>query len=244
MVLGTLLCSVMISCEKENTDFSVKVMERPVTTEVSVNYTGNRAPLKPLNFIKLPVGDIQPKGWLKKYLLLQKEGLTGRLGEISAWLEKENNAWLMSGGNHGWEEVPYWLKGYGNLAYILKDSAMIAETRVWIEAAIASQREDGYFGPVNERNGRKEFRFLEHLCPLSEVQLHPEEHATECLPLPHLGPFLDRGHCLSEVLLGWRIHREPAQRDYGQRTIHAPLQASAHHYAHQPGLSAEYPSQL
>lgn len=98
MVLGTLLCSVMISCEKENTDFSVKVMERPVTTEVSVNYTGNRAPLKPLNFIKLPVGDIQPKGWLKKYLLLQKEGLTGRLGEISAWLEKENNAWLMSGG--------------------------------------------------------------------------------------------------------------------------------------------------
>ena len=142
MVLGTLLCSVMISCEKENTDFSVKVMERPVTTEVSVNYTGNRAPLKPLNFIKLPVGDIQPKGWLKKYLLLQKEGLTGRLGEISAWLEKENNAWLMSGGNHGWEEVPYWLKGYGNLAYILKDSAMIAETRVWIEAAIASQRED------------------------------------------------------------------------------------------------------
>ena len=48
------------------------------------------------------------------------------------------------------------VKGYGNLAYILKDSAMIAETRVWIEAAIASQREDGYFGPVNERNGRKE----------------------------------------------------------------------------------------
>ena len=97
---------------------------------------------------------------------------------------------------------------------------------------------------LNTQFVEKGFRFLEHLCPLSEVQLHPEEHATECLPLPHLGPFLDRGHCLSEVLLGWRIHREPAQRDYGQRTIHAPLQASAHHYAHQPGLSAEYPSQL
>lgn len=103
---------------------------------------------------------------------------------------------------------------------------------------------DGVCSKQSIRNGRKEFRFLEHLCPLSEVQLHPEEHATECLPLPHLGPFLDRGHCLSEVLLGRRIHREPAQRDYGQRTIHAPLQASAHHHAHQPGLSAEYPSQL
>lgn len=43
-------------------------------------------------------------------------------------MEKENNAPADVGGNHGWEEVPYWLKGYGNLAYILKDSAMIAET--------------------------------------------------------------------------------------------------------------------
>lgn len=156
MLGGTLLCFLAISCKKENADFIVNVMDRPVTTEVSVNYTGNRLPLKPLSFMKLPVGAIRPEGWLKKYLLLQKDGLTGRLGEISAWLEKDNNAWLMSGGDHGWEEVPYWLKGYGNLAYILNDSAMIAETKTWIEAAIASRREDGYFGPVNERKGRKE----------------------------------------------------------------------------------------
>lgn len=156
MLGGTLLCFLAISCKKENADFIVKVMDRPVTTEVSVNYTGNRLPLKPLSFMKLPVGAIRPEGWLKKYLLLQKDGLTGRLGEISAWLEKDNNAWLMSGGDHGWEEVPYWLKGYGNLAYILNDSTMIAETKTWIEAAIASRRAGGYFGPVNERKGRKE----------------------------------------------------------------------------------------
>ncbi len=83
---------------------------------------------------------------------MQKEGLTGKLGEISAWLDKEDNAWLLSGGDHGWEEVPYWLKGYGNMAYILI-STMIAETQTWIEAAIRSQQPDGYFGPVNERRG-------------------------------------------------------------------------------------------
>lgn len=71
-------------------------------------------------------------------------------------MDKKDNAWLLSGGDHGWEEVPYWLKGYGDLAYILKDSAMIAETKVWIEAAIQSRQPDGFFGPVNERGGKRE----------------------------------------------------------------------------------------
>ena len=44
---------------------------------------------------------------------MQKNGLTGNLGEISAWLDKKNNAWLSTDGKGkwGWEEVPYWLKG-------------------------------------------------------------------------------------------------------------------------------------
>ncbi len=78
-------------------------------------------------------------------LELQRDGLTGHLGEISAWLEKDNNAWLTTGGDHGWEEVPYWLKGYGNLAYILNDPKMIAETKTWIEGVFASCQPDGYF---------------------------------------------------------------------------------------------------
>ena len=134
----------------------VKVVDRPETSTQNSSYQGNRSPLKPLNFLKLPVGSIQPEGWPKKYLLLQKEGLTGHLGEISAWLDKNNNAWLTSGGDHGWEEVPYWLKGYGDLAYILKDPAMIAETKVWIEGSLKSQQPNGYFGPVNTKNGKPE----------------------------------------------------------------------------------------
>ncbi len=133
-----------------------EVVDRPDVQATNVNYVGNRAPLMPSAFIKLPVGSIQPGGWVKKYLELQRNGLTGHLGEISAWLEKNNNAWLSTEGkgNHGWEEVPYWLKGYGNLAYILNDPKMIAETKIWINSVLSSQRKDGYFGPWIEKNGK------------------------------------------------------------------------------------------
>ena len=156
-VAGVILAAgVWTASCSSSIDGKVTVVERPNTTVVNENYVGYRAPLQPLNFIKLPVGSIQPEGWVRRYLELQRDGLTGHLGEISAWLEKENNAWLSNGGDHGWEEVPYWLKGYGNLAYILNDSAMIAETKVWLEGAFASRQPDGYFGPINERWGKRE----------------------------------------------------------------------------------------
>ncbi|WP_223578435.1 beta-L-arabinofuranosidase domain-containing protein [Sphingobacterium sp. GVS05A] len=122
----------------------------------NLNYINNRLPLKQNALLKLPVGSIVPQGWLGKYLELQKNGLTGHLGEISAWLSKKNNAWLSSDGkgDYGWEEVPYWLKGYANLGYILKDPKIIAESKIWLEAAIKSQRPDGYFGPLMLRNNK------------------------------------------------------------------------------------------
>lgn len=137
-------------------DCTVTVTDRPATDAQSVNYTNSRPPLKQVSLIKLPVGSIRPAGWVGRYLELQREGLTGHLGEISAWLEKENNAWLSGGGDHGWEEVPYWLKGYSDLAYILQDQHMLDETKLWIEAALNSQREDGSFGPVNMRGDKPE----------------------------------------------------------------------------------------
>jgi len=134
----------------------VTEVAQPGTQAINPYYVGNKAPLTPLHFVKLPIGSIQPAGWLKKYLELQRDGLTGHLGEISAWLEKEDNAWLdkEGKGGHGWEEVPYWLKGYGDLAYILKDPAMLKETETWIEAVLRTQRADGYFGPLTLRNGK------------------------------------------------------------------------------------------
>ena len=125
-------------------------IKRPSTKEANQFYSSNKRPLLPLAFIKLPVGSIKPEGWILKYLELQRDGLTGKLGEISAWLDKNNNAWFSGTGkgDHGWEEVPYWLKGYGNLGYILKDEAIITETKLWLNKVFESQQPNGYFGPA------------------------------------------------------------------------------------------------
>ena len=68
----------------------VTVVDRPLTG-INNSYTNFRAPLKQAPLLKLPVGKVQPGGWLRKYLELQKEGLNGRLGIVSAWLDKNNN---------------------------------------------------------------------------------------------------------------------------------------------------------
>jgi hypothetical protein len=124
---------------------SVKVPDAGVNSF----YITNQAPLLPQHLVKLPVGSIKPGGWLLKNLELQREGLTGHLSEISAWLTKKNNAWLNKDGtgDWGWEEMPYWLKGYANMGYVLNDKKMIDEAMVWINGTLNSQRDNGDFGP-------------------------------------------------------------------------------------------------
>ena len=130
-------------------DVEVSTVDRP-------SAAADTGALRPLALEKLPLGAIKPEGWLKKQLELQRDGLNGHLAEISAWLDKSNNAWLVPGAHNGWEESPYWLRGYSRLAYILGDSAMAAEARTWIEPILASQRADGYFGAENIKNGHPE----------------------------------------------------------------------------------------
>ncbi len=141
---------------QEKDPLQFQTVKRPSTKETNRFYKANKAPLAPLSFIKLPPGSIRPGGWIRKCLELERDGLAGHLGSISAWLDKKNNAWFSGNGqgDHGWEEVPYWLKGYAEMAYILKDERMLAETRSWLDKALMSQRADGYFGPAMGENGQ------------------------------------------------------------------------------------------
>jgi hypothetical protein len=112
-------------------------------------YAASRDPLLAVPLAKLPIGLISPKGWLRHMLDLEAAGMCGRLPDVSPWCKFEGNAWTDPNGQgrNGWEEVPYWLKGYGDLGYVLSDQRIINDTKRWIDAIIAAQEPDGWFGP-------------------------------------------------------------------------------------------------
>jgi hypothetical protein len=147
--------AVLIAGTCSTAGAEIRSVEHPDTTGSNDFYVGNRPPLIPSPFMKLPIGAVEPRGWVRKQLELQAEGFHGHLTEISRFLGKEGNAWLSPAGegDHGWEEPPYWLKGFSSCGYILRDQRMIAESKIWIEAALASQKPDGWFGPDKGRKG-------------------------------------------------------------------------------------------
>jgi Beta-L-arabinofuranosidase, GH127 len=121
----------------------------PPAAAPNQHYPSNRPPLAVSPLIKLPIGAVEPRGWLMAQLQLMRDGFTGRLGELSRFLG-DDSGWMTLKGT-GWEEMPYWLKGYGDLGYLLKDAGMRKETERWLLQAFKSQARDGYFGPADNR---------------------------------------------------------------------------------------------
>ena len=113
-------------------------------------YLNNKAPLKEKPYMELPLGAIEPQGWLKDQLIRQKNGMTGNLDVLYEQVMGKRNGWL-GGDGDVWERGPYWIDGLIPLAYILKDKVLLEKTKPWVEWALNSQGADGYFGPATDR---------------------------------------------------------------------------------------------
>lgn len=152
------LCLALTASLQAQTVLKAAVVRKPDNFVRNQYYVSNKAPLQQQYFVKLPVTAVKPGGWLRKVMELQRDGLTGQLGEISIWLSRQDNAWLHQDGKgkYGWEELPYWLKGYANIGYMLQDAKMIREAKFWLDAAIDNQRADGDFGPLVTRHGKRD----------------------------------------------------------------------------------------
>lgn len=111
----------------------------------------NRPPLRAQPYFRLPMGSVHAKTWLKHQLDLQRDGLTGAAEDLygdiggSDWITDEKR-----GGQHAWERGPYYARGLIALAYVLDDDPLKARSEKWIERILASQRDNGDFGPKND----------------------------------------------------------------------------------------------
>jgi hypothetical protein len=104
----------------------------------------DRDGLVPRVYEPLDLGAIEPRGWLRRQLRIQAEGLSGHLDEF--WPSLADNQWL-GGENDGWERGPYYADGLVPLAYLLDDDELIAKAETWIEGFLDQQQDDGWIGP-------------------------------------------------------------------------------------------------
>jgi len=134
-----------------------RAVDAPTAMGTNAAYAGNRAPLEPDRLIKLPLGSVRAEGWLRRQLELEAQGFSGKLEQISQFCKFDGNEWTSPAGQgkFGWEEVPYWLRGYVDLGYLLQDPAIIRRAGQWLNAVIATQRADGYFGSRSNVEGER-----------------------------------------------------------------------------------------
>lgn len=144
-----LLLTLGMNCRPEPQQESVQIRETPSLKGQNDYYVENQPPLINDALMKLPVGKIRPHGWIHHQLESMAQGFTGHLTEISPWCTYKGNAWInpQGRGEHGWEEVPYWLRGFISLGYILENQRIIDEAERWVEGVLSTQKESGFFGP-------------------------------------------------------------------------------------------------
>ena len=107
----------------------------------------NRAPLTQNTLSPLPLGSIRPEGWLLEEIRMQLAGVTADFARVCPELS-ETGEWL-PGEDGDLTRGMYYLEGIVHLAWVMDDEALRQRCAKCVDWLIASQREDGWFGPAD-----------------------------------------------------------------------------------------------
>src|SRR5512146_459168 len=118
--------------------------------ENTAHYAASRQPLAPAAFLELPLGAVEPRGWLLGQLKLQSWAITGHLDEI--WPDVGPNSGWLGGTGEDWERGPYYMDGFLPMAFLLNDPKLIDYAKSWVNYTLEHQDEDGWLGPQRNRD--------------------------------------------------------------------------------------------
>jgi DUF1680 family protein len=103
-------------------------------------------------FEEVELTSIHPEGWLRRYLEVQRDGLTGHL-EVAGY-PFDGDGWCCQGkpgkqGDAWWpyEQTGYWIDGMIRCGYLLGDKFLIEKARRHVEYVLDNADPDGYLGP-------------------------------------------------------------------------------------------------
>ena len=171
-------------------------------------YTPNGSGLAPNAFLRLPPSTVRARGWLSTQLSNQLSGLNGQMTYVSHFLQPGSCGWVTPS-QYGWEEAPYWLRGYANLGYVTGDAATINETTQWLTGIVKTQQSNGFFGPDNVatslNGGFDPWPYMPMLRAITSYQ----EYTGDNTVIPFLTRFFGylKGQPTSQLSNGWGATR-------------------------------------
>ena len=109
---------------------------------------------------QLPLGRVNPRGWLLEQLKRNKDGIGGHLPELeprmiaTPYTTRETEPTWGEERKAGWgAEISgnYW-NGLIELAYTLNDEELKAMATKWVDEVLANRRDDGYLGTYTDND--------------------------------------------------------------------------------------------
>jgi DUF1680 family protein len=130
-----------------------------------------RSPLAPAAFTPLPLGSIEPAGWLRDQLLIQANGLGGHLDEV--WPDVGPDSGWLGGTGESWERGPYFLDGLVPLAWQLRDRESQQKAMRFLDWTLKSSQPTGFFGPPSNNDWWPRMVMLKVLAQYFEATSDP-----------------------------------------------------------------------